>query len=166
MGSSQKAQYSEKYIVQRQAYTDNGYESCVENYMDYYDKRGKKYKRLYYFFNVIKLFATTSIPVIEIIFGDKNAGWVVVLASGIAIFSESIIEKFKMKERYLSYRSTCDRLGSEQRMYMTKCGCYKGEKDLLGKYVERVEIIIELENGTWKEYMKKQENERVGQERN
>lgn len=163
---NKKTQYSERYIVQRHGYADNGYESCIENYMDYYDRRGKKYKRLYYLFNVIKLFAATSIPIIEIIFGDNGVGWVVVLASGIAIFSESVIEKFKMKERYLSYRSTCDKLGSEQRMYMTRCGCYKGEKDPLGKYVERVELIIELENGMWKEYMRKQEDESAGRERN
>ena len=152
MKNGQKAQYSKMYIVQKHAYTDNGYESCIENYMDYYDRRGKKYKRLYNFFNVIKILAVTSIPIIEITF--ENIGWVVVLVSGISIFSESVIERFKMKERYLSYRSTCDRLGSEQRMYMTRCGCYKEEKNPLDKYVERVEMIIELENGTWKEYMK------------
>ena len=163
MSGRQKTQYSEKYTVQGYGNINNGYENCIENYMEYYSRRGKKYKRLYYFFTVIKLLATTSIPVIEIIFGDNtNAGWVIVLSSAIAIFSESIIEKFKMKEKYLSYRSTCDKLGSEQRMFKTRCGYYKGKKDPLNKYVKRIEMIIELENGTWKEYMEKQENERVG----
>ena len=47
-------------------------------------------------------------------------------------------------------------------MFKTRCGYYKGKKDPLNKYVKRIEMIIELENGTWKEYMEKQENERVG----
>ena len=144
----------DKYIVLDNNKSESGYEQCIEEFMNYYDGRSKKYKRIYFVWTIIKLLAIASIPLAEIFKMDiSETNWIVIAASAIIIFCESLLEKTKARDKYLSYRSTCDKLMSEQRMYKTQCGYYKEVHDVLNEYVKRIEHIIEIESGNWKEYM-------------
>lgn len=160
MKKVRKERNIEKYIVAKNVRSDEGYEKCIEDYIDYYDRRGKKYKHRYYFWTIVKLIAITIVPVLEITVANNNgANWAVLLASVIAIFSDSFLEKIKAFEKYLSYRNMCDKLCSEQRMYKTRCGYYQDIQNPLQQYVKRVEMLIGTEGEIWIKYMKKQEKQ-------
>lgn len=147
-----------RYIVKSEKDYLSEYDRCIEHYLIYYNIRGKWYKKLYYFCSVIKLVAIGCIPILELINKQESVNWQVVAAGAIAIFLESILATFKAKEKWISYRSTCDKLSGEQRLYKTKCGRYK-DADAFDRYVRETKLIIEAEGGNWKEYMTQQNND-------
>lgn len=151
----------DKYIMLKTQKSEEEYERCVENYIAYYDKRGKFYKKIYFTGTSLKLIAVACIPVAEFFSNEKGeANWMVLALSAFIICAEAILGKLKAHEKYLSYRKTCDRLCSEQRMYSTgSCG-YKGKKHPFQRYVRRIEKIIMEESSEWKKYMKKKDDKK------
>lgn len=92
-----------KYIVQSSADLEMGYEQCIEEYINYYDSRSKKYKSIYFFWNTVKLVAIACIPIGEILLKDMtDTNWIVIGASSITIFCESFLEKIKARDKYLT----------------------------------------------------------------
>lgn len=147
----------DKYIIADDIEPVMGYEKCIKEYMNYYDTRSKWYKKIYYTGTIIKLIAVASVPIMELaVQSGGEVNWQVVGAGAIALFCESLLDKIKAKEKYLSYRNVCEKLSSEQRMYKSKCDRYSG-KHANSKYVKRVEGIIAAENKDWKLYMEKQD---------
>lgn len=162
MEKKTKLRNIDKYIVSSNIGSDKEYEACIEDYMDYYDKRSKRYKGIYYVGAIIKLMAVTSIPILEVAFGKNEGVNIAVLTvSAIAVFCETILSKIKAYDKYLSYRNTCNKLSQEQRLYKTNSGSYKKAKHPLNHYVKRVEKIIENEGEIWEQYMKKQDKQKT-----
>lgn len=154
---AKKERNIDKFIVRSEG-SQELYSECVEAYIDYYDRRGKFYKKLYYFLSILRLTFVAGIPIVECISGFSGEGWIAVSLSSGSILCESLIGLFKAKNKWLSYRNTCDRLLREQRMYMLGSDYYSelDEEKRLKEYVRHIELIIQEENIVWKEYMKQQ----------
>lgn len=146
-----------KYIMEKESEFAQ-YIECIKSYIDYYDRRSRFYKGLYYVLNIVKLASVACVPVLEIVCSDMTLNWVVVAASSLAILCESTVGIFKAKEKWIEYRNTCDKLAQEQRIFMMKSESYdemKEQQECEKAFVKHIEAIIGKENGSWKEYMKK-----------
>lgn len=128
------------------------YDRIVSIYIKYYHMRAKKCKMLFYTGSVIKLGLLGVIPVFQVTGTfTKSPGLLTVLSSG-AVFVEGCMVLFRLQEKWILYRNTCNRLLSVQRQYN---GTRDREPDSqMLEYIAAVEEIIGDEARQWMEMVR------------
>lgn len=140
-----------RYCVDPHEMMPDAYEKVVQEYVAYYHKKSKFYKRLYTIVSIFKMLLLVAIPVMEVIDAENNFGWIVTIASSLCIMVETLKEMFHLRKKWILYQHTNNLLMSEQRLYHSRAGEYAGKSDddSFVRYVDNVEKIISNEDSDW-----------------
>lgn len=129
------------------------YFRVVHNYVQYYYERARVYKIWYLGLSVTKLLILAMIPVSQTFAQLSDLPWIAAGASSLCIFLESIMELFRMKEKWVLYRRAGNDLMREGRQYLMKAGVYQDEDEekIFRIFVANAENIISEESASWKQ---------------
>ena len=141
------------YCVDPHGMLPEAYEEIVFEYISYYRRRAKFYKRMYIVLTVIKIMLLAIIPITQVLDTTKSYGWISAVASSLCIMLETIGETFHMRKKWILYQHTINLLMSEQRIYKADGGEYSNldEEDKFTHYVNNVERILNSESSDWRE---------------
>ena len=130
---------------------EGDYLKVIHNYIQYYYKYAETYKWLYLALSFIKLLILAAIPVTQTIEKIQGWPWIAAGLSSLCILMESLMELFRMKDKWILYRKAGNDLMHEERKYVTCIGKYKGEnkRERLELFVEEAENIIGNEAAKW-----------------
>jgi len=129
---------------------DKNFENYLkERYQDQIEWHSKKAivnKKHYLIVQWIQIILAASTPAL-IAFSFAFPGhfllkWSSVFTSVVVALLTSASTTFKIKEKWLSYRATCETLKKEYYLYTAGVGEYKDVLDKKGLFVERVESLI------------------------
>lgn len=133
--------------------TIKDYDKIVSNYIQYYNFRARRCKAGFYCLTVIKLLIISFIPIFDAMeIFDKIHWGITAFSSGI-FFVESILEMCRVREKWILYRDTFNKLISVQRYFMGSTIKEIDENRL--NYIGLVEDIIGEEAKNWYEIIKK-----------
>lgn len=129
------------------------YFRIVRNYVQYYYERASVYKIWYLGLSVTKLLILAMIPVSQTSAQLSDLPWIAAGASSLCILLESVIELFRMKEKWILYRKVGNDLMREGRQYAMKAGEYQDEDEekTFQIFVANTENIIGEETSSWKQ---------------
>lgn len=147
---------TEPYFFERQPAEQMNkaeYSRVVRNYVQYYYKRAGVYKLWYLCFSVIKLLVLAMLPVSQTFAQVSQLPWIAAGASSLCILLESVMELFRMKEKWILYRKVGNDLMCEGRQYALRAGEYQDEDEekCFRIFVINVERIISEESTSWKQ---------------
>lgn len=139
------------------------YFRIVHNYVQYYYKRAGLYKIWYLGLSVTKLLILAMIPVSQTFAQISDLPWIAAGASSLCILLESVIELFRMKEKWILYRKVGNDLMREGRQYAMKAGGYQDgdEEKNFRIFVANAENIISEESSSWKQMIQNIKSEKV-----
>ncbi|MDE5939988.1 MAG: DUF4231 domain-containing protein [Lachnospiraceae bacterium] len=139
------------------------YFRVVRNYVQYYYKRATLYKIWYLGLSVTKLLILAMIPISQTFAQLSDLPWIATGASSLCILLESVIELFRMKEKWVLYRKVGNDLMREERQYVLKAGGYQDgdEEKNFRIFVTNAENIIGEESSTWKQMIQNIKVEKV-----
>lgn len=142
-----------KYCVDPNGILPEAYEEVVFEYIAYYRRRAKFYKRMYITLAVIKIMLLAIIPISQVFETTKQYGWISAVASSLCIMLETISETFHMRKKWILYQHTNNLLMSEQRFYKSAAGEYSdlSEEERFPRFVNNVEKILNTESSDWRE---------------
>lgn len=128
------------------------YFKVVCNYVQYYYERARVYKIWYLGLSVTKLLILAMIPVSQTFTQLSDLPWIAAGASSLCILLESVVELFRMKEKWVLYRKVGNDLMREGRQYAMKSGGYQDEDEEKNFriFVINAENIIGEESSSWK----------------
>lgn len=122
------------------------YEDAVLAYIEYYHVRARRCKCGFYIFSVIKTILIGMLPVLQAAGIVNSIPWIIAAFSSGILITESILGLWRLKEKWILYRSACNRLMTVQRRYVGKRGNSGKE---MKEYIEAVEAIISGEGDKW-----------------
>lgn len=160
-----KSKSTELYFLEMQLEGMNKaeYFKVVRNYAQYYYERASVYKIWYLGLSVAKLLILAMIPVSQTFEQLSDLPWIAAGASSLCILLESVMELFRMKEKWVLYRKVGNDLICEGRQYAMKAGGYQDEdeKKNFRVFVANVENIICEESSSWKQMIQNIKTEKV-----
>lgn len=135
-------------------------ETRLKDQMGYYERMSKKLRNEYYWLSSISIVINAAIPVLSM--GIDTAGvlkYIIALLSATASVLSSFLLLRKTKDTWVRYRSTYEKLRSEQALFETSSGRYKtaDEKD----FILACEEIMELERNAWEELLQNSQEKRA-----
>lgn len=141
------------YCVDPHGMLPEAYEEVVFEYIAYYRRRAKFYKRMYIILAIIKIMLLALIPIVQVLDIAQGYGWISAAASSGCIMLETISETFHMRKKWILYQHTNNLLMSEQRRYRADVGKYANlsNEDKFVYFVNSVEEILSNESSDWKE---------------
>ncbi len=71
------------------------------------------------------------------------------VTSAVVAILAANLKTFNYRQKWLSYRTTCETLVKEQYVYEAAIGDYRTTEDKEALFVERVESVIARENTMW-----------------
>lgn len=130
---------------------EGDYLKVIQNYIRYYYKYAEIYKWLYLILNFVKLLILAAIPVMQTIEEIQGWPWIAAGLSSLCILLESLMELFRMKDKWILYRKAGNDLMHQERKYVTCTGKYGREdkRERLELFVEDAENIIGSEAAKW-----------------
>lgn len=151
-----KPELTEPYFLEMQLdekLNKEAYFKVVHNYVQYYYERAGVYKIWYLGLSVAKLLILAMIPVSQTFARLSDLPWIAAGASALCILLESVMELFRMKEKWILYRKVGNDLMREGRQYAMKAGRYQSEDEekSFRIFVTNAENIIGEESSSWKQ---------------
>lgn len=139
------------------------YFKVVHSYIQYYYERARAYKIWYLGLSVTKLLILAMIPVSQTFVQLSDLPWIAAGASSLCILLESVMELFRMKEKWILYRKVGNDLMCEGRQYVMKAGGYQDEDEEKNFriFVANVENIIGEESSSWKQMIQNIKSEKI-----
>lgn len=161
-----KLKLTEPYFLEMQMaekMNKEEYFRVVHNYVQYYYERARLYKIWYLGLSVTKLLLLAMIPVSQTFMQLSDLPWIAAGASSLCIFLESVMELFRMKEKWVLYRKVGNDLMSEERQYVMKAGGYQDEDEERNFriFVAKTENIIYEESSSWKQMIENTKTEKL-----
>lgn len=150
MGKHEKGEMWQ-YCCDGGKYEMKDYEQTVLAYIEYYHVRAKRCKFGFYIFSLVKIILIGMLPVLQAAGVVDNISWIIAAFSSGILITESVMELWRLKEKWILYRSTCNHLMTIQRQYAGKFGNSREEMEA---YIEAVETIISGEGNKWIEVSK------------
>lgn len=130
---------------------ERDYDQVVSEYIEYYHTKARRCKFGFHVFSLIKIMLIGIMPVLQAAGIVEDVPWTIAaLSSGILVV-ESVIELWRLKEKWILYRSTCNRLMTLQRQHKGRSG--KPDKEM-EEYIAMVEAVINSEGDSWIELSK------------
>ncbi len=128
----------EEYIAER-----------VNPFLEWYDKKAKRFKRFYLWMRSITVLGGAIVPVL-INLQINNIEIITTFISVLVIVFISLESVFHFREQWKNYRSTYQSLSSEYFNFVTADGPYREQEaqEAFLNFVERVEGAISSENAT------------------
>lgn len=119
----------------------------VTSYIEYYHMRARGCKAAFYTTNIMKFLLLGLIPVLQVAKLFEGSSWVLTAITSGIVFIESIQELFRMKDKWVLYRDSCNKLLSLQRRFLGGGGTQSEEERK--QYISDVERLIGEEAGLW-----------------
>ncbi|MDD7459551.1 DUF4231 domain-containing protein [Treponema sp.] len=114
---------------------------------EYNSKTSKKFKKLYYSFEIISMILGTAVPIVLLI--DNISPIIPAIISGCSVLLHSISSFAGFQKKWINCRNLTEQLKSELRKY--DCGIKEYEstdqKDMI--LAERLETIVASGNDFW-----------------
>lgn len=155
----------EKYICKNVSGTQTEYDKVVAAYIIYYNSRSMRCKWSFYVISLMKLILLGMIPVLQTMGAAISFPWLVTSFSSGIIFLEAVQELFRLKEKWILYRNTCNSLLSVQRQY-TGASQVKFDSKTI-EYIAAIEEIIGEEARQWLEMSReRKQNQNIDQSGN
>lgn len=121
----------------------------------YHSKKATKYKKLYYFFTVIGLIMSLSIPIVSTLTVSGNAMKIITAILGALVsLCSTLLTVFKFQELWLSYRNTSESLKQIGYLYKTKTSPYNKD-DAFERLVLDCESLLNDNRNLWSNSFKK-----------
>lgn len=121
----------------------------LKSQIDWYSNNSNLNKRYYFSLKTTEIILAGTVPfLIALSNNDDNLKVVAGILSVIVGIIASLLMAFKYQEKWIQYRSSCEKLKQEKVMFETQSGFYASNQDLK-LFVERVEFIISKENSNW-----------------
>lgn len=137
-----------QYCCDRGICRRDNYDKLILAYIDYYHKRALKCKWAFLIISLAKIILIGMLPVFQMTEVLGNFPWIITVLSSGTLIIESILELWRLKEKWILYRNTCNRLMAVQRQYAETIE----DKDSdLEKYISAIEYIINEEGNKWLE---------------
>lgn len=155
-----KSESAEPYFLEMKLVkemNEEAYFKVVHNYVRYYYERARVYKIWYLGLSVTKLLILAMIPVSQTFAQLSELPWIAAGASSLCILLESVMELFRMKEKWVLYRKVGNDLMREGRQYAMKAGVYQDDEEEKRDeknfriFVANAENIISEESASWKQ---------------
>ncbi len=139
------------------------YFKIVHNYIQYYYRRADIYKMWYLALSVGKFLVLAMIPVSQTLTQSVSLPWLAAGASSLCILLESVIELFRMKDKWILYRKVGNDLMSEERQYAMRVGVYQDEDEdkNFRIFVGNMENIIGKEASSWSRMIETAKDEKA-----
>lgn len=144
------------YYIEAYPACETDYMNSLINYIEYYNYRSRNCKYFFYTLMIIKIVSFGVIPIMELAQLNGSSAIRISIVSFIGLLCETVQETFRLKEKWILYRNTGNRLMSEQRQYAVKKGKYSDLEDTFQHFVENIENIIDDEARKWDETVKKE----------
>lgn len=131
---------------------DNAFYRLIKHQLFFYADKAHKYKRWCCFLSVLTVILpaiVTSIGAMSTItpFCCKLA---ITLLSAISSVSAGVIGVFNLREQWISYRMSCEKLKLEVSKFLSKTEPYNKEESINeGIFVKNCEMIFENEGNKW-----------------
>lgn len=121
----------------------------LDDQINWYSKKSKQNKQCYQWLKSAEIvFAAITPFIVALVNSDTTC--LKYIAGGMSItiaILAGFLTAFKFHEKWIQYRSTCEKLKHEKILFLTNTGIYaENNYNLL---VERVEFIISKENSDW-----------------
>lgn len=120
----------------------------IEEQIQWFDKKSVYYKKMYLMISTSEIILSVLTPV----FFTSASKTLVILApfsaALVAMFS-AVLRLFKCQENWISYRSKCQILSTEMRLYATQTQPYRGDQSF-NHFVKRIEAILSDEYSEWR----------------
>lgn len=124
-----------------------------ERQLEWYDSKSVSCKRNHDILQGVVIVCSTLTPIFILVLApDWNL--LAVVTSAVVSAAASAMAAFKIREKWISYRTTAEAMRAEYSMYKTGSGPYSdggGQQ----AFVERIESLISHEVGTWRAVHKK-----------
>ena len=127
----------------------------INEITEYYYERCEKYKRKFYFCCLLRILASSLIPIISLASQINWSTVAVSILAGIITISEGYVNVSRAYEKWTKYRETCNALWIEQRFFAMKVGIYANDESRIEKFVERCEGYMLDEINDWKKYIER-----------
>ncbi len=154
--------------------TENFQKYLKERYYDqvnWYDTKSahnqKRYRRLQWGLIIFSAITPVLITLDWRLPSHAILGWIPIITSVAVAIMTAALKTFGYQENWMNYRTTCETLKKEIRLYEAGIGDYAGAKDKEAVFVERVENLISRENTLWLTIRKEQgkgQNVKQGEE--
>ncbi len=122
----------------------------LDDQINWYSNESKRNKLCYQVLKTAEIiFAAITPFIVALVNSDTTC--LKYIAGGMSIIIAilaGLLTAFKFHEKWIQYRSTCEKLKHEKILYITNSGIYTSNRSFQ-LLVERVEFIISKENSDW-----------------
>jgi len=136
----------------------------LENQINWYSNESKWNKQCYQVLKTAEIVFAAITPFIVALVNSDNT-CLKYIAGGMSItiaVLAGLLTAFKYHEKWIQYRSTCEKLKHEKILFLTKTGIYAANNYNL--LVERVEFIISKEISDWTQIVVSSEGKKCKQQ--
>lgn len=119
----------------------------LEPQLEYYSKRAKTNKKLYYFFSTLSILLSIVIPFLAGKVERLDSEYVSIIGL-LALFLSAfnvIVYHFRFREKWIKYRTVNESLKHQKYKYLAKVESFAGN-DADKILVEKVESLISIDN--------------------
>jgi hypothetical protein len=127
----------------------------VDEQYRYYSAAASKAKHRYYLIKVVEISLAATVPFLSALTTSASLSYMKVMVGVIGVLitaASGMLLLYKFHETWINYRSTAQALLSEKYLFLSRSGLYKG-KAASPLFIERIEMILGIENRKWESYM-------------
>jgi hypothetical protein len=118
----------------------------LEDQIGWYERRSRGAQRAYRWVKLFELLVATTVPPLAAL----KANPVLVASLGsVVVLIEGLQHLYQYQERWIGYRSTCERLKRERHLFLGNAEPYASAPDPRAMLAEQVEQVIGQEITTW-----------------
>lgn len=133
---------------------DEYIDSRVDNQINWLSRKSAKNRTLYHSTSLIQILASATIVVlVGLDESEQWTTWTISFLSLLVVVFTSLNNILRFQEKWISYRSTSEKLKAHKFLFLTKSKPYHNKSAFLD-FVENVESILAEENESWKSYIK------------
>jgi hypothetical protein len=130
--------------------TDEPVHQYIEEMLVWYDKAANRNQSWFYLVKSVQLVLAAAIPIFSLIPEMRSVQPMFSGISGAAlIILEGLQQTFQFQQKWIQYRGTWSALKSEEFLFRTEAGPYKGASAGSAAFAERISELIASENKVW-----------------
>lgn len=137
---------------------DEYIEKRLDDQIDWYSKKSTGYQKSYKLWQIVKIVAALSIPVLTMWLEEHpDLKYVIGVLGVVVAFVEGLSKIYNHKELWMTYRMTSEQLKREKMLFLTRSEPYNVENPF-PLLVKRSEKLMIEENSIWTETIKSSRN--------
>jgi hypothetical protein len=113
--------------------------------LKWYDDKSIRNKFWYYTFQISLIILSAITPLLAL----SGLKWPTTITASVVAILASLTKFLNLQENWFNYRSVCETLRKERRLYDAALGDYANAADKQQLFVDRVENLISREHTLW-----------------